>query len=131
VSIRRADTEAKWPRINQRRPIINELRPQPPRVCIKTRLFVTHLSRDRARPAFVITLRRQTVSIRRHGDQGGSKVQVRPAVSSREQSGADSPRESVSPPFPPLGSFTLSCALPLRLVVWVFLRYGSYQCPSR
>lgn len=79
LAIRRADTEAKWPRINQRRPIINELRPRPPRVCIKTRLFVTHLlERDRLRPAFVITLRRQTVSIRRwtrHG--GGDRAKVR------------------------------------------------------
>lgn len=66
----RADTEAKWSRINQRRPIINELRLRPPRVCIKTRLFVTHLSRVRPvlRSAFVITLRRQTVSIRRRED---------------------------------------------------------------
>lgn len=82
LAIRRADTEAKWPRINQRRPIINELRPRPPRVCIKTRLFVTHLlERDRLRSAFVITLRRQTVSIRRRTwparRGGGGRAKVR------------------------------------------------------
>lgn len=82
----RADTEAKWSRINQRRPIINELRPRPPRVCIKTRLFVTHLSlsgTDQPRSAFVITLRRQTVSIRRR--RLYTKARVGPAVSSRER----------------------------------------------
>lgn len=81
----RADTEAKWSRINQRRPIINELRLRPPRVCIKTRLFVTHLSRVRPVPrtVFVITLRRQTVSIRRRGLY--TKARVGPAVSSRER----------------------------------------------
>lgn len=80
-----ADTEAKWSRINQKRPIINELRLRPPRVCIKTRLFVTHLSRVRPVPrsAFVITLRRQTVSIRRRGLY--TKARVGSAVSSRER----------------------------------------------
>lgn len=91
------------------RPIINELRPRPPRVCIKTRLFVTHLSRDRPQPAFVITSRRQTVSIRRRPGGAQAKVrreQVGPAVSSREPE-TRIRLEGPSPPFPSLVSSTL------------------------
>lgn len=97
----RADTEAKWSRINQRRPIINELRLRPPRVCIKTRLFVTHLSRVRPVPrsAFVITLRRQTVSIRRRGLY--TKARVGPAVSSRERATRGFFLRVLLPPFVP------------------------------
>jgi len=89
LAIRRADTEAKWPRINQRRPIINELRPWPPRVCIKTRLFVTHLlKRDRLRSAFVITLRRQTVSIRWRTRCGsGDRAKVPPFLRASKRHG--------------------------------------------
>lgn len=108
------------------RPIINELRPRPPRVCIKTRLFVTHLSRDRPRPAFVITSRRQTVSIRRR--PGGARAKVRrervgPAVSSREPE-TRIRLEGPSPPFPSLVSSTLRlrAATSIGYTVWVFLR---------
>lgn len=117
----RADTEAKWSRINQRRPIINELRLRPPRVCIKTRLFVTHLSRVRPVPrsAFVITLRRQTVSIRRRGLY--TKARVGPAVSSRDArillKGSPSPLR----PFPVSvlsDSCTPTCTRSLRLALY-------------
>lgn len=102
LAIRRADTEAKWPRINQRRPIINELRPRPPRVCIKTRLFVTHLlERVRLWPAFVITWRRQTVGIRRWTRRGPSEGEARvgPAISSRQQTTSKFAFRACSPPF--------------------------------
>lgn len=57
-----ADTEAKWPRINQRRPIINELRPGR-RVCIKTRVFVTRFLEGAAQSTRNY-LGRQTLGIR-------------------------------------------------------------------
>lgn len=134
-ALTRADTEAKWSRINQRRPIINELRLRPPRVCIKTRLFVTHLSlRDRPAPVGV-----RNYLAAADGQYPPTGIVYEGASRTRRFFARTSdarillkrpPPRSPSSSFPSHGSYTRPCTQSLRLAlytVWVFLRYALYR----
>jgi len=131
VAPRAADTEAKWLRINQRRPIINELRPRPPRAFALRRGFLSLTSRGSGpwAPVHVITSRWQTVGVSAGGPagtgprRGASRGNV---VSSRERA-MRIRLEGPSPPFAPRGILPPSVAryyFDIGCAVWVFLRYA-------